>query len=398
LPVPIVEVARAHDAALTFTSGTAGLPRDARLAQGNNDANSKQSKAIEILKPNDQIYGVLPLFHIFGFNVVMTTGLAVGATVMLVQRFDPHTAAESISGRQVTIVPGAPATRTAFTHFDELPTNTFASARIALSGASRPPVAIFQAMREHFGVEVAEGYDLTETSATVTTSLGAPIRPGSIGRAFDGVEIRLINTEGHDALVGEIGKVWVRGASVFPGYYEDERASALVLSPDGWLQTGDMAVADDDDFLYVVDRAKDPVRVSGFNVYPAEVEGVLTMHPDVYEAGVVGVPHPHTAEAVKAFVVVRNDANVDEETLIEFCLDHVARYKCPARVMFVDELPRNASGELVRRRLDDALSFSRLRPISPVADRRKCRSVLGDEPHTLVPSRLCENVHKRLAW
>ena len=255
-------------------------------------------------------------------------------------------------------MPGAPAMWTAFTHFDELLTNTFASVRIALSGASRPPVATFQAIRERFGVEIAEGYGLTETSATVTTSLGAPIRPGSVGRAFDGVEIRLINTEGHDALVRDIGEVWVRGANVFPGYYEDEWASALVLSPDGWLQTGDMAVADDDGFLYLVDRAKDLVKVSGFNVYPAEVEGVLIMHPDVNEAGVVGVPHLRTGAAVKAFVVVRNDANVDEEALIEFCLNHVARYKCPAKVMFVDELPRNASGKLVRRRLDDALSVS----------------------------------------
>jgi len=119
-----------------------------------------------------------------------------------------------------------------------------------------------------------------------------------------------------------------------------------------------MAVADDDGFLYLVDRAKDLVKVSGFNVYPAEVEGVLTMHPDVYEVGVVGVPHLRTGEAVKAFVVVRNDANVDEEALIEFCLGHVTRYKCPAKVMFVDELPRNASGKLVRRCLDDALSVS----------------------------------------
>ena len=207
LPLPIVEVACNHDADLTFTSGTAGLPRAARLTHGNNGANIKQSKAIEILKPSDLIYGVLPLFHIFGLNVVMTTGPAVGATVMLMQRFDPHTAVESISGRQVAVMPGAPEMWTTFTHFDKLPTNAFASVRLALSGASRPPAATFQAMRECFGVEVAEGYGLTKTSATAATSLGASIQPGSVGRAFDGVEIRLINTEGHDALVGDIGEV-----------------------------------------------------------------------------------------------------------------------------------------------------------------------------------------------
>lgn len=357
-PVPVVDVAPGDDAALIFTSGTAGLPRAARLTHGNISANIKQSTSTGILQSTDLIYGVLPLFHIFGLNIVMATGLAVGATVMLVQRFDPHTAAESVVSRKVTVLPGAPAMWTAFTHFDELPADTFASVRVALSGASKLPVSTFEAMRDRFGIELAEGYGLTETSATVTTSLGAPIRPGSVGRAFDGVEIRLINADGHDVLVGDIGEIWVRGDNVFPGYYGDGQATAAVLSAGGWLHTGDMAVADDDGFLYLVDRAKDLVIVSGFNVYPAEVEGVLTMHPDVREAGVVGVPHPHTGEAVKAFVVVRDEADVDEETLIEFCLDHVARYKCPSKVMFVDELPRSTTGKLVRRRLDDALAVS----------------------------------------
>ncbi len=357
-PVAVADVALDDDAVLMFTSGTAGLPRAARLTHGNVAANIKQSRAIGILQSDDLIYGVLPLFHIFGLNIVMTAGLAIGATVMLVQRFDPHTAAESIAVRKVTVVPGAPAMWTAFTHFDELPADTFASVRVALSGASKLPVSTFRAMRERFGVELAEGYGLTETSATVTTSLGAPIRPGSVGRAFDGVEIRLLNVDGHDVLVGDIGEIFVRGDNVFAGYYNDEAATAAVLTPDRWLQTGDMAVADDDGFLYLVDRAKDLVIVSGFNVYPAEVEAVLTMHPDVSEAGVVGVPHPHTGEAVKAFVVLAAGADIDEETLIEFCLDHLARYKCPSKVMFVDELPRNTTGKLIRRRLDDTLSVS----------------------------------------
>jgi long-chain acyl-CoA synthetase len=121
---------------------------------------------------------------------------------------------------------------------------------------------------------------------------------------------------------------------------------------DGWLHTGDIAVADDDGYLYLVDRAKDLIIVSGFNVYPAEVEGVLALHPAVAEVAVLGVPHPHHGEAVKAYVVVRDGASVDEETLIEHCLDHLARYKCPTKVLFVRELPRNASGKLLRRELE----------------------------------------------
>ena len=355
--VDIVEVGSEVVAVLIFTSGTAGLPRAAMLTHGNGLMSIAQSRATGVLNSDDLIWSVLPLFHIFGLNVVMATGLGVGATLMLVQRFDPHSAAESIKTRRATVVPGAPAMWAAFTHFDELPADSFTTVRVALSGASKLPVPIFTAMRDRFGVEIAEGYGLTETSATVTTALGAPIRPGSVGRAFDGVEIRLVSDD-HDVLVGDVGEIWVRGANVFPGYFNDPVATAAVLTEDGWLKTGDMGMADDDGYMFIVDRAKDLVIVSGFNVYPAEVEEVLATHPEVAEVGVLGVPHPHTGEAVKAFVVLTPGSDADEETLIEYSLDRLARYKCPSKIMFVEELPRNPTGKLLRRRLDDTLSVS----------------------------------------
>jgi long-chain acyl-CoA synthetase len=141
---------------------------------------------------------------------------------------------------------------------------------------------------------------------------------------------------------------------VFAGYLDDPEATARVLTDDGWLRTGDLGYCDDEGRLYLVDRAKDLVIVSGFNVYPAEVEDALARHPDVADVGVVGVPHPHTGEAVKAYVVVEPGAGVDEEQLIEFALEQLARYKCPSKVVFVDELPRNANGKLVRRQLEVA--------------------------------------------
>ncbi|MGI9645747.1 MAG: AMP-binding protein [Ilumatobacteraceae bacterium] len=355
-PVDRVDVAPDHLAALIFTSGTAGSPKAAMLTHHNLLTNIEQSLSHEDrLNDSDVIYGVLPLFHIFGMNIVLGLGLYVGATIVLVQRFDPLTAAETIRDREVTIVPGAPTMWTAFAHFDELADNTFATVRRALSGASRLPVTVAERMRDRFGVEIAEGYGLTEASPTVTTQVGNTIKFGSVGRALDGVEIRLISVQCGEALVGDVGEIWVRGENVFPGYYEDAEATAKVLTPDGWLKTGDMAIADDEGYMYIVDRAKDLVIVSGFNVYPAEVEEVLTSHPDVAESGVIGVPHPHTGEAVKAFVVVTAGADVDEETLREYCLDHLARYKCPTKIMFADSLPKNASGKLVRRVLDDAL-------------------------------------------
>jgi len=175
-----------------------------------------------------------------------------------------------------------------------------------------------------------------------------------VGRALSGVEIRLINDNG-DALVGDVGEVWVRGDNVFAGYYDDPEATEAVLDADGWLHTGDLATTDDDGYLFLVDRSKDLIIVSGFNVYPAEVEEMLVMHPGVAEVGVVGVAHPHTGEAVKAYVVTTAGSDIDEETLIEYSLDHLARYKCPSKVIFVESLPRNTSGKLVRRSLDDAL-------------------------------------------
>ena len=145
--------------------------------------------------------------------------------------------------------------------------------------------------------------------------------------------------------------IWVKGPNVFQGYLNEPEQTARVLGSDGWLRTGDIGVTDDDGYLYLVDRAKDLIIVSGFNVFPAEVEEVLAEHPAVREVGVVGVPHPHSGEAVKAYVVLAEGASIDEDTLIEWCQDHLARYKCPSKVLFVEELPRNISGKLLRREL-----------------------------------------------
>lgn len=351
-PVPVLDVAADHVAALMFTSGTAGPPRAAMLSHGNLLANIDQSRsARDRTSADDVVYGVLPLFHIFGLNVVLGLSLSVGATVVLVQRFDPATAVQSIVQRQVTVVPGAPPMWIAFTHFDELHADSFASVRLALSGASRLAPAVAERFEQRFGVTIYEGYGLTEASPVVTSSVGLAARPGSVGRTLVGQEVRLVGDDGHDVPAGDAGEVWVRGDNVFLGYWNDPETTERVLR-DGWLHTGDIAVVDDDGYLYLVDRAKDLIIVSGFNVYPAEVEAVLSAHPAVAEVGVLGVPHPHHGEAVKAYVVVAEDASVDEEALIDYSRDYLASYKCPSKVIFVDHLPRNAAGKLIRRELE----------------------------------------------
>jgi len=351
-PVDIVEVDNDDLAVLIFTSGTAGSPRAAMLSHGNLLSNLEQGRSVHArIEPTDVVYGVLPMFHIFGLNVVLGLTLAQGATVVLVQRFDPSTALETIRERHITVVPGAPPLWLAFSHFDDAPADSFSSVRLALTGAAKMPEEAMRRLRDRFGLQLAEGYGLTEASPVVTSSAGLPTKIGSVGKVLDGIDVRLVDESGEDALHGDAGEIWVRGPNVFRGYLHEPEQTARVLTPDGWLRTGDIATVDGDGYLYLVDRAKDLVIVSGFNVFPAEVEEVLAEHPGVAEVGVIGVPHPHTGEAVKAFVVPAPGADLDEEQLIHWCLDHLARYKCPTKIMFTDQLPRNVSGKLLRRSL-----------------------------------------------
>lgn len=349
--VPVVAVDDDDLAALIFTSGTAGSPRAAMLSHGNLRSNLEQGRSTDGICETDVVYGVLPMFHIFGLNVVLGLTLIRGATVILVQRFDPYTALETIAERGVTVIPGAPPLWLAFSHFDDMPADSFATVRLALTGAAKMPEEASRHLEQRFGIVMREGYGLTEASPVVTSSAGLTPKTGSVGKVLDGIQVRLVDENGDDALEDDAGEIWVKGPNVFKGYLNDPEATARVLTADGWLRTGDIGMVDADGFLYLVDRAKDLVIVSGFNVYPAEVEEVLMEHPDVCEVGVVGVPHPHTGEAVKAFVVLNPGATAHEDTLISWCLDNLARYKCPAKILFVDQLPRNVSGKLLRRSL-----------------------------------------------
>ena len=219
-----------------------------------------------------------------------------------------------------------------------------------MSGAAAISDRVVLDAQARLNFRIHEGYGLTEASPSVTVASGdAPV--GSIGRPIPGLEVRLVDEAGDDVYIGDTGELLVRGPNVFAGYLDDEEATARILDPDGWLHTGDMAVVDDDGHLFLVDRAKDLIIVSGFNVFPAEVERVLLTHPAVADVGVVGVPHPHSGEAVKAFVVAEPDRSVEEDELIEWCATELARYKCPTKIDVVDEIPRGMGGKTLRREL-----------------------------------------------
>ena len=355
-PVPIVEVEPSDLAVLIFTSGTAGRPKAAKLTHGNIDANIHQVLQVEEarIEGPDVGLGILPLFHIYGLTVVLGLTFATGSSVVLVERFDPQSLITTMVERGVTVLPGVPAMWMALANQPGVPPGAFAQVRIATSGADRLPTAIAEEIRERFGMLVHEGYGLTEASPVVTSSLGCDAGLGSVGRPLPGVRIRVVDADGEDALVGDAGELWVQGPNVFAGYWNDDDATAAVLDADGWLHTGDLGVVDDQGNLTLVDRSKDLIIVSGFNVYPAEVEDVLIAHPGIVGCAVVGVPHPYSGEAVKAFVVADGSEPVEEDEVIAWCADRLARYKCPEKIMFVDELPRGLAGKVLRRELVDA--------------------------------------------
>jgi long-chain acyl-CoA synthetase len=280
--------------------------------------------------------------------------------VVLVERFDPRQALVTIRERRVTILAGAPpmfgALAAASPGGDEpeADQNDLASVRLAVSGASPLPAEVATAFEERFGLPLWQGYGLTEASPVVTSSvIGGVPKPGSVGVPLPGIKLRLVDESGDDALVSDPGELWVQGPNVFAGYWEDPAATAAVLT-DGWLHTGDVAVVDDDGYVYLVDRLKDIVIVSGFNVYPAEVEDVLREDHRVAEVAVVGVPDAHTGEAVHAYVVA-SPAGEREAGLIDAlagrCRTQLAPYECPSSIEVVDSLPHGLGGKLLRRAL-----------------------------------------------
>ena len=342
-------------AVLMYTSGTSGRPKGAMLSHRALLANIEQVAAIEPgpATATDVVLLVLPLFHIYGLNVGLGLTAWAGASAVLVDRFDPGACLELMATERVTTVAGAPPMYVQWAALDPAALRRgFAGVRTALSGAAALPGGALATIREATGVEIAEGYGLTETAPVLTSALGVPAKAGSIGRPIPGVELQLWDDAG-DPVDPEqdeegTGQIVVRGRNTFSGYWPDGHDGP---DRDGWVRTGDLGFLDDDGDLHLIDRLKDLVIVSGFNVYPQEVESVLRMHPGVREAAVVGMPDEATGEAVHALVVAARGAQPAPEELLEYCRQRLARFKCPARISFRDSLPHSVTGKVSRARL-----------------------------------------------
>jgi len=349
-----VERAASDPAVLIFTSGTSGAPRAALLTHGNLIANLKQMLAVPVqgnlMGEGDVSLGAVPFFHIFGLNVVVGLTIATGAALVCEERFEPTEALHLVEERGVTVIAGAPPM---FADWSELPArhrDSFSKVRLLLCGAAALDPDVSRRFTSRFGLQVWEGYGLTEASPAVSTSLGSAVcRPGSVGHPLPGVELRLVETSGEEALSGDPGEIWVRGPNVFGGYWRDPSSTSEVLDEQGWLHTGDMGVSDDEGELHIVDRLKDIIIVSGFNVVPAEVEHVVHAMAGVKDVAVSGRGDARSGEAVVAVVVPEGGAQLTESEVIAWCRAHLATYKVPTAVSFAESIPRGLVGKPIRQ-------------------------------------------------
>ncbi len=355
-PPPPVQVQPDDVAVICYTSGTTGRPKGAMLTHRNFISNCQQMNAASRLGLNgdDVVWLGLPLFHIYAMNVAMNLAVMNNATMVLMERFEPAAAMEMIAKNKVTIVPGAPPMFIAWANLPDTNQYDLSSLRYCGSGAAALPVQVLENFKRKYGVEIAEGYGLTEAAPVVTTNVAGPVnKPGSIGPAIAGVEVRLVDpATGEQVGVGQVGELICRGANVMAGYYHRPDATAEALQ-DGWLHTGDLATVDEDGYYYIVDRLKDMINVSGYNVYPREVEETLFRHSAVADAAVVQAPDPYQGESVFAFVVLKPGATATEAELIDYCRANLAVFKAPKRIVFRDELPKNNTGKVLRRELRD---------------------------------------------
>ncbi|MEN3120847.1 long-chain fatty acid--CoA ligase [Janibacter sp. LM] len=348
-----VERAGDDTAVILYTSGTTGRPKGAELTHDNLDLNAKRSAEDIIgIRPDDVIMGCLPLFHVFGLTCGLNTAVRQGATLTLIPRFDPGKALEVIERDRVTIFEGVPTMYGAMLHHPAVQDTDKSSLRTCVSGGSSLPGETLREFEETFGVQLLEGYGLSETSPVASFNmLDQPTKPGTIGRAIPGCEMKLVGTDGQDVGPGEgVGEIAIRGDNIMKGYWGKPEATAEAI-PDGWFRSGDIASVDEDGYYTIVDRKKDLIIRGGMNIYPREVEEVLYTHPDVLECAVVGVPHPELGEDVGAAVSLREGAAGDTEEIKQYVKDRIAAYKYPRTIWILDELPKGPTGKILKREI-----------------------------------------------
>lgn len=341
-------------AAYLYTGGTTGVPKAAVLTHRNLVANMLQAVSWDpqLRRGQEVALAVLPFFHSYGMTSVLNFSMWVGATVILVPRFDPKLVLEAVRRHRPTLFHGVPTMYIALLNTPELARVDFRSVRAGISGAMGLPLEVQRQWESVTGGRLVEGYGLTEASpVTHCNPLYGVRKPGSIGIPVSDTDARVVDPEtGAPLPAGEVGELEVRGPQVMQGYLHRPDETGQVLH-DGWLRTGDMARMDEDGFFYIVDRKKEMINVAGLKVFPREVEEVLYRHPAVREAAAIGIADPSRGEVVKAFVVLKEGQHATPEELIEFCRQHLAPHKVPRALELRPQLPKTLIGKVLRRAL-----------------------------------------------
>jgi long-chain acyl-CoA synthetase len=345
----------AEDTALIiYTSGTTGKPKGAELTHSNLFLNAMVCSDFLETSPKDTQLIVLPLFHVFALTVLMLAGMYRATTNVLVARFDAGAVFEAMRQNAVTLFAGVPTMYWGLLNYagDDFDYASISkNLRIAVCGGASLPIKVLEDFQTRFGVDIYEGYGMSEGSPVVTfnqKSVGR--KPGSVGTPVWGVDVKIVDPDGSEMPIGERGELIYRGHNVMKGYHNRPEATAETVR-DGWLHSGDIAYKDEDGFFFIVDRTKDLIIRGGMNVYPREVEETLIKHEAVSLVAVIGIPDEKMGEEVKAVVVLKEKITVTETELIEWTKERIAIYKCPRQIEFVKALPMSATGKILKKEL-----------------------------------------------
>ena len=347
-------------AMICYTSGTTGRCKGAAISHHNLIANMKALNKAWEWSDRDILLHVLPLFHVHGLNVATLGCLYAGATMIMFEKFEPRRVWETLTSSNCTLFMGVPTIyQRLINEWEKLePQADLRNMRLFVSGSAPLSDQQFYQFENITGFRILERYGMTETGMNASNHIDSEHRKAkSVGFPLDGVEIRIVNPDGNDVAISEVGEVWIRGANVFQGYWgmPDKTAESFT---DGWFHTGDLGFQDPDDHnrLYLVGRAKELIITGGFNVYPKEIENVLESHEAVKESAVVGLPDTDFGEKVVAAIALKDAVTITHEELITHCKSRLATYKCPKQIFFVAELPRNAMGKIQKNVLVQQIS------------------------------------------
>ena len=336
-----------------YTSGTTGHPKGACLSHHSIVLNVAMTALMHQRSDSDTVVTALPCPHVYG-NVVMSGAIQNGMTLVLHPNFEEQTILKSIQEHRATLFEGVPTMFMFLLNHPEFDHYDLSSLRCCTVGGQTMPKPKMEEVEARFGCPLIELWGMTELGGLGSTfAANGPVKHGSIGVALPYTEARIANTEdaSKTLLAGEVGELMIKGGIVMQGYFGNEQATRDTIEPDGWMHTGDVASMDEDGCIFIVDRKKDMILTAGYNVYPAEIERVVAGHPDVALVAVGSIPDEEKGELAKAYIVPKVGASPSADNVIAYCREHLAAYKVPRAVQFVDDLPKTSTGKVMRREL-----------------------------------------------